>query len=221
MKSRYGALLFSLLIAGCGRSSLESKAPPATPIDPANAVVVVQKPIYIERGDFIEKQNAHSSRGLTEWFFHCYPEFLYTVAPKPLAPNEVTITITKVTLTISCPVTVRVGKNADRKQTEDHENGHVEIVKEIYANAGSFAKEASTSAIGKQFSATGTSTAEATTAAIDLAARDVCKKYTEKTVLVVNEVSKNYDDITRHGYAKIPVPEAIKLAKERYEKSVH
>lgn len=221
MKNRYAALFFCLLTAGCNKTSVESSSPPAIPIDPANAVVVVQKPIYIERGDFIEKQNAHSSRGLTEWFFHCYPEFLYTVVKKPLAANEVTITVTKVTLTISCPVTVRVGKDADLRQTEEHENGHVEIVKEIYANAGSVAKEACRSSIGKQYSATGTSTAEATTAAVDLAAQDVCKKYTEKTVFVVNEVSKNYDDITRHGYAKIPVPDAIKLAKARFEKSVH
>ncbi|MBS1955699.1 MAG: hypothetical protein JST89_16060 [Cyanobacteria bacterium SZAS-4] len=221
MTEPFAAILICLLISGCGKTSVESNSPPSTPLAPAQAVVVVQKPIYVEHGNFIEHQNAHSSRGLTEWFFHCYPDFVYSVATKPITSNEVTITVTKVTLTISCPITVRVGKNGDIRQTEEHENGHVEIVKKIYAGAGNIAKEACKSVIGKKFNGTGTSTAEATTAAVDLAAREVCKKYTEKTVLVVNELSKNYDDITQHGYAKIPVPDAIKLARERYEKSDH
>lgn len=221
LKRRFAAIVVCLLIGGCGKINVETNSPSATPIDPAHSVVVVQKPIYIQRGNFIEKQNAHSSRGLTEWFFHCYPDFVYSVATKPFASNEVTITVTKVTLTISCPITVRVGKNGESSRTEDHENGHVEIVKKIYAGAGNIAKEACMSVIGKQFSAKGASIADATTSAIDLAAREICKKYTEKTVLVANDLSKNYDDITKHGYAKIPVPDAIKLARERYEKSVH
>lgn len=220
-KKRLAAIVVCLLIGGCGKNNVDTNSPSATPIDPARAVVVVQKPIYIQRGNFIEHQNAHSSRGLTEWFFHCYPDFVYSVATKPLASNEVTITVTKVTLTISCPITVRVGKSGESSRTEEHENGHVEIVKKIYAGAGNIAKEACMSVIGKQFSATGASTAEATNAAIDLAAKEVCKRYTEKTVLVANDLSKNYDDITKHGYAKISVPEAIELAREQYEKSVH
>lgn len=222
MKSRFAALFVCLLVAGCGKptvSTVEALSPPATPIDPDHAVVIVQKPLYIQRGTFVEKQNAHSSKGLTEWFFHCYPEFKYNESAESFKPGEVTITITKATLTITCPVTVRVGK-AD-KQTVDHENGHVEIVKQIYANAGIAAKDACKSVIGKQFSAKGADSAEATANAIDLAARAVCKRYTEKTVFVVNELSKNYDDITQHGNAEIPVPDAIKSAKERYEKSDH
>lgn len=220
MKSRFAALFACFLVAGCAGGTIDQTSPPATPIDAEHAVVIVQKPIYVQNGTFVERQNAHSSRGLTEWFFHCYPEFKYTASSKPFAPNKVTITITKVTLTITCPITVRVGKD-QAKQTIEHENGHVEIVKQIYANAGSVAKEACKSVIGKQFSAEGANSAEATSNAIDLVAREVCKKYTEKTVLIANELSKNFDHITNHGYAKIPVPDAIKLAKERFEKSDH
>ncbi len=219
IKSRFATLLACFFVAGCGRTSVESISPPATPIDLDHAVVVVQKPIYVQHGTFVENQNAHSSKGLTEWFFHCYPEFKFNVLTKPFAPNQVTIAITKVTLTISCPITVRVGKGD--KPTVDHENGHVEIVKQIYADAGAVAKEACTAIIGKQFSAEGANKDEATAGAIDLAGREVCKHYTEKTVLVANELSKNYDEITQHGNAKISVSDAIKLSRERYEKSNH
>jgi hypothetical protein len=219
MKSRSAAIFASLFVAGCGANTVESISPPATPIDPQQTVVIVKKPLYVQHGTFVENQNAHSSKGLTEWFFHCYPEFKYSVSSKPLAPNEVTIAITKVTLTISCPITVRIGRQ--EKLTIDHENGHVEIVKEIYADAGKAAKKACTSIIGKQFSAKGENAADATAGAVDLAAQEVCRHYTEKTVSVANELSKNYDEITQHGHAKIPIPQAIQLSKEKFKRFNH
>ncbi|CAN5664905.1 hypothetical protein BH10CYA1_BH10CYA1_52080 [soil metagenome] len=217
MKTRFAALLGCFFVAGCGGPAVESISPPATPIDKDHAVVVVQKPINVQHGTFVENQNAHSSRGLTEWFFHCYPEFLYNLSTRLSNHNiEATIKITKVTLTISCPVTIRIGADPDKK-TFEHENGHLQIVKQIYATADDVAKEACQPIIGKQFIAEGVDVHEATANAIDQAARELCKNYTDRTVVLANELSKNYDEISQHGYSKIDVPRAIELSEQKYK----
>lgn len=217
------ALLASCCLSGCIQNNVKLSSPHSTPLGdspnqsakkPEEAVQVVQKPLYLQQGAFVERQNIHSSRGLTDWYFHCYPHFDYDVTTNPLKPNQISLRIKKVTLTISCPVTVRIGKQ--EKSTIDHENGHVQIVKDIYQNAGSAAKEACLRVIGSQFDGTGTDRNEATADAIDQASRAVCKYYTGKTVAVVNAISANYDEITQHGNKKIPIPEAIKLATEKY-----
>lgn len=221
------ALLAICCFSGCSQNNSELSSPHSTPLGdspnqlakrPEDAVQVVQKPLYMQQGAFVERQNTHSSRGLTEWYFHCYPHFDYAVTTNPFKPNQVSLQIKKVTLTISCPVTVRIGKQ--EKSTIDHENGHVQIVKDIYQNAGSAAKEACLRVIGSQFDGTGNDKNEATADAIDQASRAVCKYYTGKTVVVVNAISANYDEITQHGNNKIPIPDAIKLATKKYRQSV-
>ncbi len=218
-------------LTGCAQSNreqngahasrvLETDSPNSEPVKSATSnadapIKIIQKPFYVAKGSFIEKQN--SSKGLTEWFFHCYPEFKYETIKNPLEPNTVTLTIEKVTLTISCPVTVRVGNLS--KATAEHEDGHVQIVKQVYATADAAARTACQKAIGKQFKGTGSNTEAATEDALDRAGQEICKKYTDSTTRVVNEISSNYDEITQHGNAKVPVDEAIKLAKKKYNSS--
>jgi hypothetical protein len=112
---------------------------------------------------------------------------------------------------------VRVGNS--NGPTIAHENGHVQIVRQIYAKAAPAANEACMKVIGKEFKGKGADTHEATVDALDQAGREVCKYYTDRTVLVVNELSKNYDDITQHGNAKISAQEAIKIVTEKYRNS--
>lgn len=181
------------------------------------SITVIQKPLYVERGVFVERQNAHASKGLTEWFFHCYPEFEYKTESNPFSPNKITLTITKVKLTISCPVTVRVGRND--QATIDHENGHVQLVRQVYSEAASAASEAARKILGKQYVGNGATSDEATSDALGQAGQEIGKNYTARTVLVANELSKNFDDITNHGNSKIPVQEAIKQSNERYLKA--
>lgn len=199
---------------------LETDSPNSEPVKPATSnaeapVKIIQKPFYVAKGSFIEKQN--SSKGLTEWFFHCYPEFKYETIKDPLEPKNVTLTIKKVTLTISCPVTVRVGNLS--KATAEHEDGHVQIVKQVYATADAPARTACQKAIGKQFKGTGSNTVAATEDALDRAGQEICKEYTDNTTRVVNEISSIYDEITQHGNAKVPVDKAIQQATKKYTRS--
>jgi len=211
-------------MAGCtGSSSQREPEAPKPQIDRKSAVTIVKKPVYIQRGAFIEYRNLQSSRGITDWFFHCYPNVDYELeSTKTAETTTVTILIKKITLTISLPITIRIGKLAGKK-TLDHENGHVQIVKQVYEKAEDVAREACEPVIGVRFEGRGTNREDAVADAIDKACRQVCQLYREKTVDVGNALSKNFDDITSHGQAAIPVTEAIKLSYEKYkrENSMH
>jgi hypothetical protein len=130
----------------------------------------------------------------------------------------VTVTITKVKLTISCPVTVRVGNTMHAKTTE-HEDGHVQLVKQVYDTAEPIAREAAKEVLGKQFHGKGANADEAIVDAVDQAGRKIGKYYNDRTVLVANELSTNFDDITNHGNSPISVKQAILLATKKHSGS--
>jgi hypothetical protein len=206
-----------LFLVSCS-TPVTNHLPPPTSIDRKNAVIIIKKPPYIQHGTFVEYVNVHSSQGITDWFFHCYPQFLYNLDSTTISDKtRVVITITKVTLTISLPITMRVGQLADKK-TLEHEKGHVDIVMQIYEKAQAAALEASEPAIGLRFEGEGANAEEALADALDKAARQVCQNYRKKTVDEANELSSQFDEITKHGLAKISVPEAIKQSYETYKK---
>jgi hypothetical protein len=202
-----------LFLVSCS-TPVTNHLPPPAPIDRKNAVIIVKKPAYIQHGTFVEYVNVHSSKGITDWFFHCYPKFLYNLDSTTISDKtRVVITITKVTLTISLPITIRVGQQADKK-TLEHENGHVDIVMQTYEKAQDAAREASEPVIGLRFEGEGADADEAVANALDKAARQVSQNYRKKTVDVANELSRNFDEITKHGTAKISVPDALKKSYE-------
>jgi len=207
-----------LTMASCtGSSSQREAAPAKPPIDRKSAVTIVKKPAYVQQGAFIEDRNIQ--RGITDWFFHCYPNLDYELeSTKTAEKTTVTILIKKITLTISLPITVRIGKLGG-KNTQDHENGHVQIVKQVYENAEDVAREACEPVIGERFEGTGANKEDAVADASDKACQQVCKLYREKTVDVGNALSKNFDDITSHGRAAISVKEAIRLSYEKYKRA--
>ncbi len=202
-----------LFLVSCS-TPVTNHLPPPTPIDRKNAVIIVKKPAYIQHGTFVEYVNVHSSKGITDWFFHCYPKFLYNLDSTTISDKtRVVLTITKVTLTISLPITMRVGQQADKK-TLEHENGHVQIVMQTYEKAQDAAREASEPVIGLQFEGEGADADEAVADALDKAARQVSQNYRKKTVDVANKLSSQFDEITKHGQAKISVPDALKKSYE-------
>ncbi len=207
-----------LTMASCTVSSSQTESSSKPPVDRKSAVTIVKKPAYIERGKFIDYNNLQSSRGITDWNFHCYPNVDYDLeSTKTTEKTTVTILIKKITLTISLPITVRLGKLAGKKAL-DHENGHIQIVKQIYEKAEDIARESCEPAIGVRFEGTGANKEDAVADAIDKACQQVCRLYREKTVNVGNALSKNFDDITSHGRAAIPVTEAIRLSYEKYKR---
>lgn len=209
-----------LTMASCtGSSSQRESVSRKQPVDLKSAVTIVKKPLYIQRGAFLEYSNLQSSRGITDWIFHCYPSVDYELeSTKAAEKTTVTILIKKITLTISLPITVRIGKLAGKK-TLDHENGHVQIVKQVYEKAEDAAREACEPVIGVPFEGTGANSEDAVANAIDKACQQVCQLYREKTVDVGNALSKNFDDITSHGRAAIPITEAIRLSYEKYKRA--
>ncbi len=210
-----------LTLTSCtGSSSQRAPESRKPPIDRTSAVTIVKKPVYVQRGPFIDYSNMQTSRGVTDWTFHCYPNVDYELeSTKTDEQTTATILIKKITLTISLPITIRLGKLAG-KNTQDHENGHVQIVKQIYEKAEDVAREACEPAIGVSFEGTGANREDAVADAIDKACQQICRLYRAKTVDVVNAVSKNFDDITSHGRAGITVTEAIRLSYDKYKKEI-
>jgi hypothetical protein len=184
-------------------------------IDRKAAVTIVKKPAYIQHGTFVEYQNTHSTRGITEWMFHCYPDLKYNEIERSLLTNKtkVVIEVTKITLTIALPITIRLGQLASKKSV-DHENGHVEIITQIYEKAQEAAREACEPIIGMRFEGEGANVEDAIASAVDKASQLACSNYKEKTVVIGNKLSQKYDEITRHGEEKISVPDAVKKSYE-------
>jgi hypothetical protein len=208
----------TIILASCGIDPPLRKPQLSTAhIDRKAAVTIVKKPAYIQHGTFVEYQNTHSTRGITEWTFHCYPDITYNEIEHSLETNKtkVVIEVTKITLIISLPMTIRLGQLASKKSV-DHENGHVEIITQIYAKAEDAAREACEPIIGMRFDGEGANVEEAIAAAVDKASQQACNSYKEKTVVVGNKISQKYDEITGHGAAKTSVQDAIKRSYELY-----
>lgn len=208
------ALIFAVVLSGC-----QSSAPS---IDRKAAVTIVKKPAFLQNGSFVEYANKQSAKGVTEWFFHCYTNFEYHIdETREVAPKQIhiAITITKLTMTISLPITLRLGQFADDHLVE-HEKGHAKIAMRVYDTAQDQARAAAESIIGTRFEGEGTTTEEAAANAVDQAARAVCQKYRLKTVEVANKVSELYDQVTKHGNKKIPQEEAINESYDRYNKAL-
>jgi hypothetical protein len=150
-------------------------------------------------------------QGNTEWFFHCFPNFAYRYETRG---NQVTITPYSVQMHIGLDVTQTVPHRCSDK-LQAHEDGHVEICKQIYADAERIAHDYCEEAIGKPFTASGATEKDATDNAIDVASHYVCDRYSAKTGKLCDRVSQIYDEITRHGLADVPESKAIDQAFKR------
>ena len=82
-----------LTLASCtGSSSPRKPVLDKPPIDGKSAVTIVKKPVYIQQVPFIDYGNMQSSRGVTDWTFHCYPNVDYELE-NTKADEKITATI--------------------------------------------------------------------------------------------------------------------------------
>jgi ATP-dependent protease HslVU (ClpYQ) ATPase subunit len=100
-----------------------------------------------------------------------------------------------------------------------HEIGHRMISEHFYGDADTIAASIAHDFLGKRCTATAASTADASRAACDNAAREIVGKYMDQVRDPAEVVQEAYDRITHHGTAAIDEMDAIKQAIAESEKS--
>lgn len=172
-----------------------------------------QSPVEIVKGKVeSEIRIDHLPRritGDTDWFFRCHPDFHYERLQS--APNEARLKIDSVRMDIGLNI-IQVLPEKRTKKLEQHENGHEQICRMLYADAEKHAKAACEAALGQTFTATGSSDGEAVDKAIEQCSKFICNRYIENTGNIADRVSAEYDNITQHGFNPMPEKKAIEIA---------
>jgi hypothetical protein len=130
---------------------------------------------------------------------------------------HVWIEITGVRLKLALPITTTVSDKAP-KFVLDHENGHVEICRRIYANAREHANKAVAGVIGKQFEGFGADSKLALANALQMAGQEVAAPYRVETAGLAERVSSNYDQLCEKEERRNQVEKTIDDAFAAVEK---
>lgn len=172
-------------------------------------VAVEQRPLEITSREVpVGSPTVHE--GLTQWFFHCHPQFTCETVPSADF-KAVTVRIRTVRMKIGLSVVQQLPKGSTEKLVQ-HEDGHLRICKRIYNSAKAVAEACCHNVLGKEFSAYGTNSKQAQEAALKEAAATMCAAYTRQTADVASDVSAVYDNLTAHGVADATPDEAIERA---------
>ncbi|MBC7998735.1 MAG: hypothetical protein IAF58_12375 [Leptolyngbya sp.] len=201
-----GIIVFScFFLSGCYRPPVEiNRSPALVEIRETDESARILRSVHMD--------------GATTWFFHCLPKFHFE-KQRELHDTDTTIKIkvTKVRLDVSLAIKIIIPHNVS-EDTRLHEKGHQLICQQIYANAEEVAFSAAASMLGKEYSASAESEADATRMAVDLAAQDLCAKYRSGTSEVTSSVSQIYDELTSEPNRVIQ-SEAVQNAFAIYRKN--
>lgn len=165
-------------------------------------------------------KDGHRYLGKTQWFFHCRPRFQSVVLSQRLQGDRTQSTVRITSARMHLSLTVKTDCPPEAK-VRDHERGHVEICRRIYAQgAEAAARSSCQSAIGKVFSAEGATPALSVEAAHKAAAIFVCAQYTAETAGRADDVNRAYDQITQSGRNSLSAKAAVNAAFTRVKRSV-
>lgn len=197
--------VMALMLHGCGFGERASLEPVSIEVKP----LTVEKKLYAV-GDALKASGAEEAN--TKWFFHCQTGFDATERwlGDSTAP-VVELTVVSARIGLSLPVIVYLPDNASTRLKE-HEDGHVEICRRVYAKASPLAQDIAKNMIGKTFSGRGANKEEAKEAALRRAGEYFCGSYTKQTADVVDAVSARYDEITDHSRASVDSQLAVEQA---------
>jgi hypothetical protein len=119
---------------------------------------------------------------------------------------EAAVQVTSLSATISMTITLWIPKDAPQF-LKDHEEGHRQIVEQVYATAEKAALAAAKNVSGKTFSGTGKTAALAERDALEQARKMIVDDYTEHACHVWSRVNDIYDDLTDHAKNSAPTNE--------------
>lgn len=200
MKALRTAIKFSLAaVLSLSSASLLASCSSKKPVELKKIPLAVKRVEFDPKGDLSAIPLNENEGAVTVWSFGCKTDFDFDIVEKTfLTKNDymVTIKIKNCRVELTAPVTVYLPKDADRQLIE-HEDGHVEICRRIYATADRQALIAASQAIGRTYQASGTSLDDACQKAIEDASLSISQTYHDRASMSVNRVSEAYDILDR------------------------
>ncbi|HEY9713453.1 MAG TPA: hypothetical protein V6C72_08275 [Chroococcales cyanobacterium] len=206
--------------------STDEPAALGAPSQSPAAVKVTKEPVAVVHKHFESDLPAHPPfvplrhrEGTTQWLFKCRTEALeYDLLGLRNVQNnflEATIRVTGVTLVLRLPVTTWYSKKA-LPDTVLHEEGHVEIVRRVYAGADKIARQSAAAVIGQSFTAVGKNKDDAIIEATKKANRKIYERYREEVADRAAAVTKIYDDLESSHDTKLTPAKSVEEAFHRY-----
>lgn len=194
-------------------ASLLSSCVSKKPVELKKVPLTVERVSFDPKGDLSKIPLRENEGAVTVWSFGCRTDFDFDIVEKTfLTKNDymVTIKIKSCRVELTAPVTVYLPKDAD-EQLIEHEDGHVEICRRIYASADRQALIAASQVIGKTYQASGTSLDDACRKAVEDASLTISQTYHDRASMSVNRISEAYDILDRAepGNAKDLVEKAM------------
>jgi len=179
------ALLGSL--TGCAR-------PPIS----VNAQPLRVETIYFE--SMPPKQPTFKELGFeayTVWFFHCVINLDTEDVEREdtSGASSVRLRVKSVAVDLSCPIKIYISKKAP-KETQDHEQGHVEICRKVYNLAPDAARTAAATVQNLTFYGMGATPKEARDNALNKARNEVGESFRAAISEPCQDASEKYDRLT-------------------------
>lgn len=204
------ALALIFLLGGC------SRAP----------VTVKSEAMKVERVNFEDLSAADKKKrdpiyeAYTAWFFHCLV-YLHTDTVErddTVNASTVRLKVKSLEIDLSCPVKIYLAKGASGA-TVDHENGHVELCRRVYALAPAAAHKAAALALGKTYYGMGANPEEARENALAAARGEVGEAFRQTVSSPCQDASETYDQLTARNWGdKTATPQVL---VERVWKDLH
>lgn len=157
-----------------------------------------------------------SSEGLTRWEFKCPTEIDYTVIEEvdDQGGSFVRLKVTGMRVNLSLPITVFLPENPS-DELREHEAGHVEICRRVYAGGQAKAEELARTLVGKVYSGTGADRKSACALAVNLPLVEFSSLYETAVARKAQDVSEIYDYLDK--YTDIPESDLVEKAFSTYE----
>lgn len=183
--------LSTIILSGC-QSSVDDRVT-------VNKAPFAEKTIYFEdKPDLEHHRKDMNFEAFTQWFFHCDAQLKTSDVKRDdtVGASSITLRVEHVDLKLSCPVEMCLSKRAPA-DTIAHEKGHVDVCRRFYQMAGTEGEKAALAVAGKEFYGMGANLEEARKNALDMAYQTVGNHYQQRIILLCDEASAKYDQLTQ------------------------
>lgn len=162
----------------------------------AVSVIKAESKLEVKRFDPDNPPPAVSKtfHGVTKWKFECTCEVRYKVLEQFDDPGGcfVRIRVTGIDVGLALPITMWMPDDPP-EGLRQHEDGHAEICRRVYADAEKSARKIAESMIGKEYSGTGATIVDASKFASGIAVVDYANEFEAEVAKKCQDISEIYD----------------------------
>lgn len=206
------ASVLALALSSCAPKPQVTKVGPVeVDVHPINLAVRYVDHVYFPQGK-------GCGRAYTFWSYDCKTKFGIKPRPDLSKPDSSVFEITAVKMDISLDVVEQLPFFVSDKLRK-HEEGHVEMCRRLYSNAGPIATACAQKMVGMTVSVkpSDLSRPSSLLASADHEAHlSLCKAYRAQTSDIADEVAITFDRLTSHGMNNVPEAQASKESFLKY-----